>query len=64
LDLKEATLYCSERCAVVNIGHHREREHNVNTASEEAQSLSSPLASFVGSTLASTNPGLKMTPLS
>lgn len=61
LDLKQATLYCSERCAVANITEHRQSKHGVKTAAEEAQSLVSPLQLFVDSTLASKNPGLKIT---
>ncbi|KHN98722.1 uncharacterized protein MAM_03184 [Metarhizium album ARSEF 1941] len=61
LDLKKATVYCSERCAVVNIAIHRRRKHGAEAAEEEGSKLTSPLQVFVDSTLQSRNPGLKMT---
>ncbi|KAG6014678.1 hypothetical protein E4U54_004974 [Claviceps lovelessii] len=64
LDLKKATLYCSERCAVANIGRHRFGKHGVKTAAAEtARSLVTPLHQFVEATLTDQNPGLQMSPV-
>ncbi|KAG5981995.1 hypothetical protein E4U55_002429 [Claviceps digitariae] len=61
LDLKKATLYCSERCAVANIARHRLGKHGGKAvAAEKAQSLVRSLHQFVEVTLADQNPGLKM----
>ncbi|QPH17804.1 hypothetical protein C2857_002704 [Epichloe festucae Fl1] len=66
LERKQATLYCSERCAVANIAKHRLGKHGARTAHEEEARglvLVNPLQSFVEATLAGQNPGLKMTPM-
>ncbi|KAG5942561.1 hypothetical protein E4U53_007224 [Claviceps sorghi] len=64
LDLKRATLYCSERCAVANIAKHRLKKHGAETvAAGKARSLVRPLQQFVDATLADQNPGLEIRPV-
>lgn len=60
LDEQRITLYCSEHCAVENLGSHRQAKHGVKTAAEEVQSLVTPLNQAVESILEAKNPGLKL----
>ena len=60
LDQKQATLFCSERCAVANVAEHRQSKHDLKTGTDEAASAVKPLKTFVDSTLEAKNPGLKM----
>ncbi|KAH7158007.1 hypothetical protein B0J13DRAFT_581942 [Dactylonectria estremocensis] len=55
---KQASIYCSERCATENLPRHREGEHGLKTAADEVKTLVSPLWEFVGKALKEGNPGV------
>ncbi|KAF5007847.1 hypothetical protein FDECE_5849 [Fusarium decemcellulare] len=60
IDQKQATLYCSERCAAANLARHRQDKHGVKTSADEINKLALPLWDLVNKTLAESNPGLKI----
>ncbi|KAH7176457.1 hypothetical protein EDB81DRAFT_706887 [Dactylonectria macrodidyma] len=57
---KQASIYCSERCATENLPRHREGEHGLKTTAGEVKTFVSPLWEFVGKALREGNPGLKL----
>ncbi|KAF5017518.1 hypothetical protein F66182_10547 [Fusarium sp. NRRL 66182] len=59
IDQKEASLYCSARCAAANLARHRQEKHGAKTAADEIKKLALPLWEFVEKTLKEGNPGLK-----
>lgn len=59
LDQKQATLFCSLRCAQVNLAAHRQSKHEVDTPSGNVQELVSPLAQMLAMTLTEEKTGLK-----
>ncbi|KAF4980798.1 hypothetical protein FZEAL_3275 [Fusarium zealandicum] len=59
IDQKQASLYCSQRCAAANLPQHREDKHGAKTAADEIKKLALPLWELVEKTLKGSNPGLK-----
>ncbi|KAM5379664.1 hypothetical protein ACJZ2D_003858 [Fusarium nematophilum] len=59
IDQKEASVYCSERCAAANLPRHRYHIHGVDTSADEIRKLALPLWELVEKTLKEGNPGLR-----
>ncbi|KAJ4259762.1 hypothetical protein NW762_007693 [Fusarium torreyae] len=59
IDQKQASLYCSARCAAANLARHRQEKHGAKTAADEIKKLALPLWELVEKTLKEGNPGLK-----
>lgn len=56
---KEASLFCTERCAAVNLPRHMEDKHG-KTVVDEARKLGEPLSELLETRLKESNPGLKI----
>lgn len=59
LDQKQATLFCSTRCAEKNLPAHRKIQHGLDTLGAEIRDLMSPLDSFMDMILTDEKTGLK-----
>lgn len=59
LDKKQATLFCSLRCAERNLPAHRNGQHGLDTPVHEIKDLVSPLDSFMDMILTDEKTGLK-----
>lgn len=58
LDEKQATLFCSQRCAGRNFPAHRKKQHGQDTPVEEIRDLVSPWQSYVDMILAPEKTGV------
>lgn len=60
LDRKQATLFCTPRCADKNLASHRKMKHEMDTPAEEVQNLVSPLGKMAEMTLQKEKTGLEV----
>ncbi|KAI5464218.1 hypothetical protein BGZ63DRAFT_421280 [Mariannaea sp. PMI_226] len=63
IDDRNSAVYCSVRCATLNLPQHNELKHSVQTGPDEIKSLVSPLSVLAGKTLKEGNPGLRFSPV-
>lgn len=59
VEQKEASLFCTERCAAANLPRHMEDKHG-KTAGDEVKKLAEPLSELLEKRLKESNPGLKI----